>query len=72
MDWSVLIMLSERDCVEYGCCVCKWIDKPKPCPANFSFASKQELLSRMNHEDDEKKKVYIENIINKQYGGDNE
>jgi hypothetical protein len=63
-----MVMISVCDCVKYGCCVCKWIDKPKPCPGNFQIASEKELMSRMDNTDDELEYEYIRKILNEEYG----
>ena len=63
-----MVMMSECNCVKYGCCVCKWESKPKPCPGNFQIASEKELMSRMDNTDDELEYAYIEKILNEEYG----
>lgn len=65
-----MVMMSECDCVKYGCCVCEYESKPKPCPGNFKFASKEEMKSRLNKNVNAKECEYIQKIMDEQYGGD--
>ena len=63
-----MVMMDECNCVKYGCCVCEYVSKPKPCPGNFKLASEKELMSRMDNADDESKYEYIRKILIEAYG----
>lgn len=65
-----MVIMDECNCVKYGCCVCEYENKPKPCPGNFKLASQEELISRMDKTSDVLECEYINKILDEEYGDD--
>lgn len=67
-----MVMMSECNCVKYGCSVCEYENKPKPCPGNFKIASEKELIRRLDANEYETRRDDIIKTLKEQYGYDYE